>query len=141
LAAGLAAGFAVDFAIGLDAVFADFAIGLDDGLAIVEAFAVDLGAGLEPAAAIAVPVIKKPEATKAASSFFNRFTSFHAIRNVTNRAVGSSGQEGSPLLGFADQRARDDQPLYLLGSFVDLRYLRVAHHAFDGILGRVPKAA
>lgn len=64
LAIGLADGFAVVLAIAGFAV--DFVIGLADGF------------GLAVVAAIAVPVIKKPEATKAARSFFKKVTSFHA---------------------------------------------------------------
>ncbi|HZZ01105.1 MAG TPA: hypothetical protein VFE36_16200 [Candidatus Baltobacteraceae bacterium] len=76
----MAAGFAVDFAIGFAAGFAvDFAMGLAAGLAVDAALAVDIGAGLDVAAAMAVPVIKNPEATNAARSFFKIFTSFHAI--------------------------------------------------------------
>jgi hypothetical protein len=70
-------GLAVDLAAGLAV---DFVIGLEVGFDVAAALAVDFGAGLDGVAARAVPVIKKPEATNAARSFFNSITSFLAMR-------------------------------------------------------------
>ena len=100
LAIGLAAGLAVDFAIGLAAGFAvDLAIGLAGGFAAVAAFALAFGLGLALVAAIAVPVIKKPEATKAARSFFKRSPPFTKWQR-NESAVGSSERGGDPLVGY-----------------------------------------
>jgi hypothetical protein len=100
LAIGLAAGFAVDLAIG-------FAVDLAIGFAAVAALALAFGLGLGPVAAIAVPVIKKPEATKAARSFFKKITSFRSVSN--GRGFERAGRRPSTwLLPLADESSRDD---------------------------------
>ena len=74
---GFELGLAEVFAIGLTAGLAvALAIGLADDFTAVAAFALAFGLGLALVAAIAVPVIKKPEATKAARSFFKRSPPF-----------------------------------------------------------------
>ena len=61
MAVVLAIGFAVDLAIG-------FAVDLAIGFAVD--FVIGFGLGLAPVAAIAVPVMRKPVAAKAARYFF-----------------------------------------------------------------------
>src|SRR5690348_5188108 len=83
LAEVLAIGFAVDFAIGFAVDLAiGFAVDFAIGFAAAAAFALALGLGLALVPAIAVPVIKKPEATNAARSFFTRSPPLSPIWNV-----------------------------------------------------------
>ena len=56
------------------------------------------------------------------------------LRAAGERARGLSAAR-------SDHATRDHHALNLLRSFVDLGDLRIAHHPFDRILGRIPEAA
>src|SRR3954471_12340066 len=51
---------------------------------------------------------------------------------VTTNALDDAGQEERPLL--LEHLARDHEALHLVRALVDLRDLRVPHHALDGVL-------
>lgn len=89
LAIGLAAGFADDFAIGLAAGLAAAA-----GFAAVADLALALGLGLALVAAIAVPVIRKPEATRAAKSFFKKSPPFEFKGDPSGSAARGAAEPG-----------------------------------------------
>jgi hypothetical protein len=100
-------GFAVGLVIDLDVGFAvDLVIGLDAGFALDFVAGFADGAGLELVAAIAVPVMRKPEATKAARSFFKETPPFSPV-NVRNPPRVRTLREASLYLLALPTRARE----------------------------------
>src|SRR3954468_24808432 len=76
--------------------------------------------------------IKRPRLTAAHTSFSPAMRrERRARRTAARRSANAGEEEGAVLL---QQLARDHEPLNLVRPLVDLRDLRVAHHALDRVL-------